>query len=225
MQLPERVVTEGAELDLPIDDSGPYPRISQDLELSRPLATVGGIPIVAQTRVAGQLRDAEWQPGEDPGQSIYAYRSVERRTRRRLPVEVPTVAHPRTAMSQRNRELTRQPDHDRTSRLAPVDVLVRIQVGGIPTDEAAEGGQLASRLLLYRRSVLSGDHLVHWRPGPQGVEKGLESRKVAECLFKTRFQVDLRFPVQQAGGFRGVHRTASLLARFCRTVSRRERAP
>jgi hypothetical protein len=37
-----------------------------------------------------------------------------------------------------------------------VDVLVGVQVGGIPADEAAEGGELADRFLRHRLGVVRG---------------------------------------------------------------------
>ncbi len=58
----------------------------------------------------------------------------------RLPVKVAAVANPRVVMAQRNRELAGKLAQDRTNRLPKVDVLVGVQVGGIPADEAAEGG-------------------------------------------------------------------------------------
>ena len=69
-------------------------------------------------------------------------------------------------MAQRNRELAGDLAQDQTDRLPKVDVLVGVQVGGIPADEAAEGGELAGRFLRHRRRVVRGDYLVGGQPLP-----------------------------------------------------------
>jgi hypothetical protein len=43
-------------------------------------------------------------------------------------------------------------------------------VGGIPADEAAEGGELAGRFLRHRLGVVRGDHLVGGQPLPLSVD-------------------------------------------------------
>ncbi len=76
----------------------------------------------------------------------------------RLPVKVSAVTDPWVVVAQRDRELAGDLDQDRKNRLAQVNVLVGVQVGGIPAEEAAEGGELTSRLLRHRRRVFRGDH-------------------------------------------------------------------
>ena len=57
-------------------------------------------------------------------------------------------------MAQRNRKLAGDLAQDRTHRLPQVNVLMGVRMVGIPADEAAEGGELASRFLRHRRRVV-----------------------------------------------------------------------
>jgi hypothetical protein len=88
-------------------------------------------------------------------------------------------------MPQRHRELPGELDQYRTNRLSPVNVLVGVEVGGIPADKAAEGGELASRFLRHRRYLIRRDHFVRGQPGPLSVDP----------LAQVEVQADTEVPV------------------------------
>ena len=79
-------------------------------------------------------------------------------------------------------------------------------MGGIPADEAAEGGELAGRFLRHRRRVVRGNHLVSGQPGFLSVDPlaEVEVQSEGEVRPFSRVGCGLRrgWPAHQEAGAR-----------------------
>jgi len=114
--------------------------IAQGLYFHFALATVHRIQTRGIAWMTTQFRKAWWQLCQDIDQPIYADGIRKRPALCCLPVELPTIMDFWTTLSQRNRSHASDLDDDGADWLLKMDMLVRVEMGGVLPDKVAEGG-------------------------------------------------------------------------------------
>src|SRR5262249_11112395 len=161
---------ERAELDVSRPDHRVNPRVAQRLHLQLALLAVGGRQIRRIAGMAAELGDARSEAGDDLAQRVDRDSVGKRFPSVGLAEERTAVSDRARGEAERDAELVGELEQDEPHDAVAVDVLVRVEMRRVASDEAPEGTQLALDLRGDGGAVVELDAQVGALPGAAAVD-------------------------------------------------------
>ncbi len=138
--------------------------ITQNLHFLFPLREVYRVQILPFTRVATDFCNSGRQLRQQAHQRFHRNPFRVSTTFSGLAVKPPTVLDVRAALAKRNTELAGRFQRCGPHGFPPMQMLVRIDVGGFAAHQVTKHLELAGHLLPYRKQIVERHHVIEKSP-------------------------------------------------------------